>query len=119
MSAYGHMSIDSNAPLISSLFLIVMIEIMIGGRVIPSFTANAIVGLKQFRNKSFAALAVALSAASFLLWTLFPVSVITALICILTGILQFILLLGWKPLAARSKPFHGSLLTKKAAKANH
>lgn len=104
MSAYGHIGIDSNVPLISSLFLIVMIEIMIGGRVIPSFTANAIVGIKQFRNKSFATVVLAFSATSFLLWIFFSVSVVTALICILTGVLQFILLLGWKPLATRSKP---------------
>ena len=104
MSAYGHINIDANAPLISSLFLIVMIEIMIGGRVIPSFTANSILGLKQFRNKSYASTVLVFSAASFLLWTFFPVSIVTALICIFTGVLQLVLLFGWRPFATTSKP---------------
>jgi len=104
MSAYGHINIDANFPLISSLFLIVMIEIMIGGRVIPSFTANSILGLKQFRNKSYASTVLVFSAASFLLWAFLPASNVTALICILTGVLQLVLLFGWRPLATTSKP---------------
>lgn len=104
MSAYGFMNIDANLILTLALFLIVMIEIMIGGRVIPSFTANAILGLKQFRNQSFGTLVLILSVSSFLLWAFFPTSFFTAIICILTGVLQLILLLGWKPLATRSKP---------------
>ena len=104
MSVYGFMNVDANFALIVALFLIVMIEIMIGGRVIPSFTANAILGLRQFRNKSYAAVVLVLSASSFVLWIFFPTSLFTAIVCILTGALQLALLLGWKPLAARSKP---------------
>jgi uncharacterized protein involved in response to NO len=104
MSVYGHVNIDTDSLLISSLFLIVMIEIMIGGRVIPSFTTNAIFGLKQFRNKLLSSVVLVLSVASFLLWTFFPASIITTFICIMTGMLQLVLLFGWRPFSTISKP---------------
>jgi uncharacterized protein involved in response to NO len=104
LAANGRIQIDANKVLIISLFLIIMIEIMIGGRVIPSFTANAFFGLKQMRNKNFATLVLASCGSSFLLWLFFPTSHVTAVMCIFTGIIQFLLLWGWRPLAAVSKP---------------
>lgn len=104
LAANGRIQVDPNTVLIISLFLIIMIEIMIGGRVIPSFTANAFFGLKQVRNKNFATLVLASCGTSFLLWLFFPTSHVTAVICIFTGIIQFMLLWGWRPLAALSKP---------------
>ena len=104
LTAYGRINIDANSILIVSLFLIVMIEIMIGGRVIPSFTANAIVGLHQFRNKHFSTWVLICSASAFLLWIFARDSWITALVCILAGLLQLLLQWGWRPLATISKP---------------
>jgi len=54
LSALGFLNVDANTLLFASLYLIVMIEIMIGNRIIPSFTANAVIGLSQFRNATLA-----------------------------------------------------------------
>jgi len=104
LSVFDRIDIDANQVLIISLFLIVMIEIMIGGRVIPGFTANAFFGLKQVRNKSLATLVMACCSASFVLWVFVPNSYITAILCLFTGTIQLILLWGWRPFATFSKP---------------
>ena len=104
LSANNRIQIDANLVLIISLFLIVMIEIMIGGRVIPSFTANAFFGIKQIRNKNLATLALACCGASFLLWIFFPTNYLTAIVCLFTGLIQLKMLWGWNPLATVSKP---------------
>ena len=104
LATFDRIQVDANKTLVISLFLIVMIEIMIGGRVIPSFTANAFFGLKQVRNKNFATLVLASCGVSFLLWIFAPTNPITAIICLFTGVIQFILLWGWRPFATFSKP---------------
>ena len=104
LSANNRIQIDANKVLIISLFLIVMIEIMIGGRVIPSFTANAFFGIKQIRNKNLATLVLACCGASFLLWIFFPTNYLTAIVCLFTGLIQLKMLWGWNPLATVSKP---------------
>jgi uncharacterized protein involved in response to NO len=104
LSALDHIQIDANKVLMISLFLIVMIEIMIGGRVIPSFTANAFFGLKQVRNKNFSTLVLASCGASFLLWIFAPANPVTAIACLFTGVIQFALLWGWRPFATFAKP---------------
>ena len=104
LSAYGRMNVDANTILMASLFLIVMIEIMIGGRVIPSFTANAIAGLHQFKSKKLAAITLVCSAAAFLLWIFSVGNYLTSIVCFLAGCLQLLLQWGWRPLATVSKP---------------
>jgi uncharacterized protein involved in response to NO len=104
LSAYGRMNIDANTVLMASLFLIVMIEIMIGGRVIPSFTANAIAGLHQFKSKNLANITLICSASAFLLYIFSSSNYLTSIICFLAGCLQLILQWGWRPLATVSKP---------------
>jgi uncharacterized protein involved in response to NO len=104
LSAYGQMSVDANTVLMASLFLIVMIEIMIGGRVIPSFTANAIAGLHQFKSKNLASITLVCSASAFLLYIFSFGNYLTSIICLLAGCLQLLLQWGWRPLATVSKP---------------
>ena len=104
LSAYGRVNVDANTVLIASLFLIIMIEIMIGGRVIPSFTANAIAGLQQFKSKNLASITLVCSAGALLLSIFFAGNQITSMICFVAGCLQLMLQWGWRPLATVFKP---------------
>ena len=104
LSALGYLNLDSNKLLFASLYLIIMIEIMIGNRVIPSFTANAVIGLSQYRNASLTKSAIMGSALTFLTMLIGVNGVISAIACFVTAMLHTILLWGWRPLSTRGKP---------------
>ena len=104
LSALGFLNVDANTLLFASLYLIVMIEIMIGNRIIPSFTANAVIGLSQFRNATLTKLAIMSSALTFLCILTGVHWIISSIACFVTAILHGVLLWGWRPLATRGKP---------------
>ena len=104
LAALGFLNIDSNTLLFASLYLIVMIEIMIGNRIIPSFTANAVIGLSQFRNATLTKLAIMSSALTFLCILTGVNGIVSSIACLVTAILHGILLWGWRPLATKGKP---------------
>lgn len=83
-----------------ALGLIVVLETVIGGRVIPMFTANSIRGIKQWRDKRVDWAAAIATGIALLLWATgagawaAPVSIIAAL-------LQAVRVGGWNPWATR------------------
>ena len=101
---FGYLKLDVNQILFAALYMIIMIEIMISNRIIPSFTANAIAGLKQNRNQSLTKLTILGSALTFLLQILSPIVLLNAIACFLIASLHLILLWGWRPLATKGKP---------------
>lgn len=100
----GFINFDGNYIIFAALYLIVMIEIMIGNRVIPSFTANAVPGLRQYKNSSLTRAAIMSSVATFVLLIVSPVSMLNAGLCFIAAIFHLILLWGWRPLATKGKP---------------
>ncbi len=86
------------------VFVIVVLTCVIGGRVIPTFTANALRGVRQWRDRrlDWAALATTILA---LLLALFPVPAgFVATACLLAAALQVARLAGWNPWATRRAP---------------
>lgn len=86
------------------VFVIVVLTCVIGGRVIPTFTANALRGVRQWRNArlDWAALAATVLA---LLFALLPVpATITVVACGIAAALQSVRLAGWNPWATRAAP---------------
>jgi uncharacterized protein involved in response to NO len=81
-----------------------MVEIMIGNRIIPSFTANASPGLKQNRSLILTKLTIFGSALTFLLQIFSPIAFLNATACFVIGILHLVLLWGWRSLSTRGKP---------------
>jgi len=83
-----------------ALGLIVVLETIIGGRVIPMFTFNGIRGIKQWRDKRVDWAATIATGVALLLWATgagawaAPVSIIAAL-------LQAVRVGGWNPWATR------------------
>ena len=104
LSALGYLNIDINAIIFDSLYLIIMIQIMLGNRIIPSFTANAIPGLKQNRSNVLTNAAVIGSALTFSLQILAPVGLINAIACFTIAVIHSVLIWGWRPLATKGKP---------------
>ncbi|HEY0879227.1 MAG TPA: NnrS family protein, partial [Zeimonas sp.] len=86
------------------VFVIVLLTCVIGGRVIPTFTANALRGVRQWRNPRLDAASLALTAAALLL-ALLPVPAgVTAFACAIAALLQAVRLAGWNPWATRRTP---------------
>ncbi|MAS03299.1 MAG: short-chain dehydrogenase [Ahrensia sp.] len=80
--------------------VILLLIMLIGGRVIPSFTRN---WLAQNRSKSFPVpfgrfdgLTIAASAAAFLIWIGAPESLVAAMALALAGLLNLVRLARWK-----------------------
>lgn len=93
----GHLELSERTPLHVALFVVTFIVAVMGGRVIPSFTANAIPGVHTERRPwlekaSLAALAAALACV---LWI--PRSGLTVLLCATASALQLWRLMLWPP----------------------
>lgn len=86
------------------VYVIVLLTCVIGGRVIPSFTANALRGVRQWRNARLDAIALALTALALLLALLPVPAAATATACAIAAALQFVRLAGWNPWATRRTP---------------
>ena len=99
-----YMKLDINQIIFAALYLIIMVEIMIGNRIIPSFTANASPGLKQNRSLILTKLTIFGSALTFLLQIFSPITFLNATACFVIGILHLVLLWGWRPLSTKGKP---------------
>ena len=103
LAVLGLLEID---PLIAThlaLGLVVVLESVIGGRVIPMFTFNAIRGLKQWRDARLDWAAVLATAAALLLWSC-DVGGAAAVLSFAAAALQLARLWGWNPWATRGTP---------------
>ena len=74
LSVVGVIDTAPMLPLYAALALIVMIECVITGRVIPAFTVSATPGLKLNLRPSVERATLALTALALLLWVLAPAS---------------------------------------------
>src|SRR5690606_14645063 len=100
----GRLPYAPQAPLHFAIFVIVMLESVIAGRVVPMFTANAVRGVRQWRNEQVDALALAATASALLLVLGGASAGLTAATCAVAAALQFARLAGWNPWATRHNP---------------
>ena len=94
------------APIIAVhffVFTVIMLITVIGGRVIPSFTANALRGIWQFRNRWLDALSLAGTGVALLLVLVGAPVAPTVAACMAAAALQALRLAGWNPWAARQQ----------------
>lgn len=86
------------------VFVVVVLTCVIGGRVIPTFTANALRGVRQWRDKRLDWSSLALTVLALLL-ALLPVPAgVVAVACFVAAALQAARLGGWNPWATRRAP---------------
>jgi uncharacterized protein involved in response to NO len=92
------------SPTRFALYLIVVIVAVMGGRVIPSFTQNAIPGAHILRHRTLDLAAIAVMVAALIATLLGLPSWASAPLCILAAGLHAARLLMWDPWSTRSQP---------------
>jgi uncharacterized protein involved in response to NO len=100
----GVLDIPPVRALHAGLALVVMIECVIAGRVIPAFTMSAQPGLKLQVPRQLEAAALASTAVALALWVLAPQGPATAVAFIGAAALHGLRLCLWRPLRTRVRP---------------
>lgn len=104
LSAVGHLEMPPVLALYAALALIVLIETVMAGRVIPAFTMGAIPGLR-IKVDPMLEKATALASGAALLWWVFaPALAAGAVLLALAAALQASRLIAWKPWRTRGRP---------------
>lgn len=104
LTVSGVVNVPVMAPLYAGLALIVMIESVIAGRVIPSFTMGATPGLKLVSTTWLERATLGLTALGLLLWVVAPPSVVGLFVLALACGLHAKRLAGWRPAVTRGRP---------------
>jgi uncharacterized protein involved in response to NO len=103
-AALGWIALSPLAPLHAGLALIVMIECVMAGRVVPAFTASATPGLELVPQPRVARAALAASALGLAGWVFAPAAAATALALAAAALLHLRLQWGWQPAVTRTRP---------------
>lgn len=97
LAALGWITLSTILIIQSAILIVVMIESVIGGRVIPGFTAATVRGTKTIVNPNRDRITIAFTALASLAWIFtFPPRLIAAL-AIAAACSQLLRLGGWKP----------------------
>ena len=100
----GWLDVAPLQPLHAGLALVVMIECVMAGRVIPAFTMSALPGVRLQVPGWLETSALATTAAGLALWVLVPPGPAGALVLGAAALLQAARLLRWQPLRTRGRP---------------
>jgi uncharacterized protein involved in response to NO len=99
-----HGPVSPLAPLHAALGLIVVIECVIAGRVVPNFTANATPGLRIVAHPRLGWAAVIATVVALALWVFAPPTVIGGIVCLAAAALQLARQWHWRPGVTRGRP---------------
>lgn len=99
----GWLNADPLAAVESGLMLVIVLTTIIGGRVIPGFTANALPGIRQRRSMWLDRTAMAVTLAAFVTDLALGGPLAGAFALAAAG-LQAARLVGWNPWATRRNP---------------
>jgi len=100
----GWLAVDPLRALYAGLALVVMIECVIAGRVIPAFTMAALPGIKLQVPARLEQLTLGVTALSLASWVLLPPNALTATGFVLAAGLHGLRLWLWKPWRTRARP---------------
>ncbi|NMG48613.1 NnrS family protein [Azoarcus communis] len=103
LAVNGWLAIDPLAAVYVALGLVVVLETIIGGRVIPMFTFNALRGVRQWRNARFDLIAALCTGLALVLWAAGAVGWAGGVSLLAAG-LQLVRWGGWNPWATRRTP---------------
>lgn len=104
LASLGLVDVAPMTALHAGLALIIMIETVMAGRVIPAFTVGATPGLKLRLRPSLEWPTLALTALGLAGWVLAPPGPLPAAVLGLAAALQLHRLLTWRPLVTRGRP---------------
>ncbi len=100
----GWVSLSPLTPLHAGLALVVMIECVMAGRVLPAFTMSATPGLKLAAQPRLAPASAAVTASALLAWVLLPAGPLPALLLGAAALLHAARLWRWQPGVTRGRP---------------
>lgn len=100
----GIIDIEPVRALHAGLAMIVMIECVIAGRVIPAFTMSVLPGVRLKVPPLLEKITLGTTAVALASWVLAPPNVITAFVLCVAALLHAMRLWNWKPLRTRSRP---------------
>lgn len=100
----GLIDIEPVRALHAGLALIVMIECVIAGRVIPAFTQSALPGVRLKVPPMLEQATLGTTAIALAVWVLGPAHAISAAVLGAAALLHVLRLLRWKPMRTRSRP---------------
>lgn len=92
----GWIAIPSVTPIHAAILVVVMIESVIGGRIIPGFTASAVAGLKPVTNTKLDKICITLTALACVAWILQVLPPFSAAFAFAAACSQALRLAGWK-----------------------
>jgi len=104
LAVLGWLAIDPLRALHAGLALIVMIECVIAGRVIPAFTMAALPGLKLSAWPRLEACTLGVTALALAAWVLLPAQPLTAAGLAVAAVLHGVRLWRWQPWRTRARP---------------
>ena len=100
----GVLSVPVLKPLHAGLALIIMVECVMAGRVIPAFTMAVTPGLKLAAKVGVERTTLGVTALGLVLWVFAPASLVGFFVLTLSALLQAKRLLGWKSSVTRTRP---------------
>ncbi|MGB9989424.1 NnrS family protein [Pseudoduganella rhizocola] len=103
-SMLGWLALSPLAPVHGAILLITMLEAVMGGRVIPMFTANGAPGSKPRSRRWLERASLASLALAALAWLLAGPGMLAALACFAAAALHAARLLGWHPASTLRLP---------------
>ncbi len=104
LSVSGSISLSPLLPLHAGLALVVLIECVMGGRVIPAFTMSARPGLKLTAEPVLERSVLSVTALALGLWIFVPARPATGLVFALAAALHALRQWHWQPWGTRKRP---------------
>ena len=104
LAAHGQIAMSPLTPLHAALALVLMIESVIGGRVIPAFTMAAKPGLKLLRQPRLEWVTFGMTALALAWWVFAPAGWPGAWALGAAGLLHLRRFLGWQPQSSARQP---------------
>lgn len=104
LSVLGYLGLAPVRALYGALALIVLIECVMAGRVIPAFTMSAIPGLRLAVDPRMEKATAAASVLALGCWVVAPAAAVSAPLLVLAAGLQLARLVSWKPWRTRTRP---------------
>ncbi len=104
LAVTGVLALPAFTPLYAALALITLIECVMGGRVIPSFTMAVTPGRKLAANAGLERLTLGATGLGLLLWLLAVPVLLGGTVLALASALQVWRMRGWQPAVTRQRP---------------
>ena len=104
LAVMGVLALPAVTPLHGALALITLIECVMGGRVIPSFTMAVTPGLKLSARPVLERFTLGATGLGLLLWLLAAPALLGGTVLALSSALQLWRLRGWRPALTRTRP---------------